>query len=115
MLLIKKRKTLGYISGEQLVINGVSIVPRLPSYCDDSSEMSEFEVWKEGYYLNINIPAKYKVRCKKCGFNLELDFEEYYIIRKLIRVNHKFEIGKITEDEHISKIELLKDKINNQK
>lgn len=112
MLLVKKIRKLGYITGEQLKISGNSIVPRVPSYCDDSTIMSEFEVWKESYYLNFNIPAKYKIRCIKCGYDLELDFEEYYIIRKLIKANYKFETGKISEDEHINRISLIKDKIN---
>lgn len=111
MLLIKKKRKLGEITGDQIRVDGIPILPRIPIYCDESNEISNFEVEKESYFLNFNIRPNYILHCKKCGFKCELDDEEYYLIRKILRLNTKLEKGKISEDSHSMMIEKYKSKV----
>ena len=68
-------KRLGYITGEQLEIDGTSILPRVQVYCGDSNERSEYDVWKEGYYFVTIVSPRYVMICRNCGDSIILKKE----------------------------------------
>lgn len=93
-----KRK-LGEFYGSQIIYNGKSLLNRIPTDCDQANE-SYYEVWKEGSYFIVIVNPRYTLFCKHCGERLELDFEEFQVLKHFIKLNKKLEDSKIDIDEH---------------
>lgn len=106
LLLVKKKvKKLGHLTGDQLLFDGISILSRFPIYCDENNQISKFEVKKEFYPFALNTRPIYVMSGINFLFNCELDDAEYQVIKKILNINRMLENGKISEEVHVIKIE----------
>lgn len=99
-------KKVGEFNGSQLLMDGKSIVPRIPTHCDDSKN-HEYVFWKEKGFLPL-IHPNYIISCKNCGEKLELDVDEYLKISKIVQINNKLDHHKIDIEEHTIQIDKVK-------
>lgn len=99
-------KKVGEFNGSQLLMDGKSIVPRIPTHCDDSKK-HEYVFWKEKGLLPL-IHPNYIISCKNCGEKLELDVDEYLKISKIVQINNKLDHHKIDIEEHTIQIDKVK-------
>lgn len=112
MFILKtERKKLGSFRGGQLVIDNHNVMKRIPSHCENGLEAS-YELWKEGPSLFFIMNPLYYIICTNCGDKMELDPEEYVIIKKITKLNNKLVQKRIDDFEYQRSLDkILKDSL----
>lgn len=101
-----KTKIIGKVFNEQMYIEeGKSILPRISPKCERCNNNDYYYIGRSSELQVFYIPivkhdVMYSIICPNCRETIELEFDEYLIIEPLIKVNKKYEKGKITKHEH---------------
>lgn len=104
---IIKTKVIGKIFKEQMVLK------RFSPICENCNSNSYYNISCTYYIKTPVIPIyekKYEIKCPECGETIELDYEEYLKINSIIKLNNKYEKGKINKEKY----ELVQNKILNR-
>ena len=89
-----KMKEIGKVYVKQMVdeYSGKWILPRIPPKCEMCSSNEFYNIIRisKSFIFYISIPdSHYKIVCPECGDSIELEFEEYSSIKKLMKENKK--------------------------
>ncbi|QZY56479.1 hypothetical protein [Crassaminicella profunda] len=114
-----KTKNVGKIYLEQMYIQGSKkwILSRISPKCENCNSNKHYDVICTSKLFIIVIPydKAYKIVCPKCGETIGLDFEEYLLIEPFIKLNKKYEEGKISHQEYEDRITKISDKLKYSK
>ncbi len=110
-------KIIGKVFYEQMYLEeGKWILPRISPKCEKCDNNDYYNISRSSNMQVFYIPIVkhdliYSIICSNCGERIELEFDEYLIIEPLMKVNKKYEKGKITKHEHEMQVKDILSKI----
>ncbi len=104
--LIPKYKYLGYLDEDHLIKDAHNRIRRIPPTCDICGCPEGYNLIKK-YYIVFSLDVDYLLKCKCCEEIIELDYEEYDLVKKIAKLNLNFENKKVTQNDYMNKLEKL--------
>jgi len=94
----------GYIHSKQMSLSDQSwVLNRIPPICEICNKNDHFLIRKtriRSLFSWFNTDQdNFEIYCPNCGDIIELDFEEYLVIKPIVKLNEKLENKTITWDE----------------
>ena len=106
-----KTKTVGKIYLKQMYIRDRKdwILSRISPKCMNCSSNKYYDVncISKVFLFIIQYDKTYKIVCPECGETIELDLEEFLIIESFIKVNKKYDEGKISHQGYEYKMQKI--------
>lgn len=106
-----KTETVGKVYREQMYIldSREWILRRISPICENCNDNKHYNIkcTSKKYIAYLIVPyyvKTYKIACPNCGESIKLELKEYLIIEPFIKVNRKYEQGKISQQEYNYKI-----------
>lgn len=112
--------TIIFIYRNQLQYNGVNLLETFPSICIDCKATDKYKIWIQvvkglGSASDYGREVVYWKRCCNCIDAFELPSNEYFMISKIIKLNQKLSLGKISDEKHQMKVEIIMQKLYKRK
>jgi len=110
----RRTKDVGKVYIDQMHIKDSSqwTLSRISPKCENCNSNKYYNIscTSKMFILVIPYDKEYKITCAECGETIGLEFEEYLLLDPFVKVNKKYEEGKISRQEYDYKIEEIFDK-----
>lgn len=104
-----------FILGEQLMIDRSDYIRNMPSTCSSCQKKDRYKIWIQKNTFVVNVEKVYWARCMSCGDSFELSDADYALISPILKLNMKYDSGKIDQLAYDKRYERIHSKIRRKR